>query len=173
MRKIKLIGCKLIFLLLIAKVGMAQEEDYVAPKGLNNWYIEAGGAAQFYSFNYEKYLFRTYNDKYTWTARVGAGYTPFNFDILNTVYIERNTFMFPFSSSLLIGSGREKLEVGGGFTMFSQGFYTNNLIPHAVIGLRVMESNNICFRLNYAPFYSDGSVTHWVGVSLGKNFSFK
>ncbi|OYU95735.1 MAG: hypothetical protein CFE21_11390 [Bacteroidetes bacterium B1(2017)] len=163
----------LFFCQVLATVCKAQEENYVAPTGLNNWYVEAGGPALFYSINYEKYLYRTYSESYTWSARVGAGYTPFNFDILNTVYVPKNTFMFPFSTSLLIGSGREKLEVGGGFTMFSQGFSENQIVPHAVFGLRVMEANRICFRLNYAPFYQDGSVTHWVGISLGKNFSFK
>jgi hypothetical protein len=151
----------------------AQAPDYTAPQGLNNWYFEAGGPAIFYSLNYEKYLYRTYDEQYTWTAHVGLGYNPINFDILNTVYLPSGTVMAPFSATILKGAGKEKLEIGGGFTLFTQDFNDNQIVPHAVIGLRVMESNNICFRMNYVPFLKDNSITHWVGISLGKNFSFK
>lgn len=160
-------------MLLLSNRIMAQDENYQAPQGLNNWYVEVGGPGIFYSFNYEKYLYRTYSENYTWTARVGAGYTPFNFDILNTEYLAANTFVFPFSSTLLKGAGKEKLEIGGGFTLLSEGFNKSETVPHAIIGLRVMESNRVCFRLNYVPYWRNGSVMHWVGISLGKNFSFK
>jgi hypothetical protein len=169
----KLRTCKLIFLLLLSNYAFSQEPDYKAPTGLNNWYVELGGAAQFYSLNYEKYLYKTYDEKYTWTARVGAGYNPVNFNILNTVFLPKNTFMFPFSTSILKGEGKEKLELGCGFTLFTKDFGTNEIVPHAIIGLRVIESNNVCFKMSYVPFYQNGSVTHWIGVSLGKNFSFK
>jgi len=164
--------CKLLFLFAICNVAQAQEPNYNAPSGLNNWFVELGGPAQFYSLNYEKFLYRTYNERYTWTAHVGFGYSPFNFDILNTVFIPRNTFMAPFSTTILQGAGKEKLEFGGGFTLFTKDFANNEIVPHAIIGLRVMESNKVCFRLNYVPFLQAGSITHWVGISLGRNFSF-
>lgn len=151
----------------------AQAPDYSPPTGLNNWYVEAGGPAIFYSLNYEKYLYRTYDERYTWTAHVGLGYNPINFDILNTVYLPAGTIMAPFSTTILKGAGKEKLEIGGGFTLFTEDFNDNQIVPHAVIGLRVMESNNICFRMNYVPFLKDNTITHWIGISLGKNFSFK
>lgn len=173
MQKAKIILCKLLFLLLLSNRIMAQDENYSPPQGLNNWYVEIGGPAIFYSVNYEKYLFRTYSEKLTWTARVGAGYTPFNFDILNTEYLAKNTFVFPFSTTFLKGDGKEKLEFGGGFSLLSEGFATNEIIPHAIVGLRVMESNDVCFRLNYVPYWRGGNVMHWVGISIGKNFSFK
>jgi hypothetical protein len=173
MRIVKIFFCKLLILVLISNSCVAQQENYVPPQGLNNWFIEAGGPALFYSVNYEKYLYRSYSEQTTWTARVGMGFTPFNFDILNTVFVEKNTFMVPFSSSLLLGKGHEKLEVGAGFSMLTKDFSQREIIPHANIGLRVMESNKICFRLSYVPFYRNNSITHWIGVSLGKNFSFK
>jgi hypothetical protein len=151
----------------------AQAPNYTPPTGLNNWYFEAGGPAIFYSLNYEKYLYRTYDEQYTWTAHVGLGYNPINFDILNTVYLPAGTFMAPFSTTILKGAGKEKLEIGAGFSLFTQDFNDNQIVPHAVIGLRVMESNNICFRMNYVPFLKDNTITHWIGISLGKNFSFK
>lgn len=169
---IKLLVACLLYFLPQPKLA-AQAPDYAAPQGLNNWYFEAGGPAIFYSLNYEKYLFRTYDEQYTWTAHVGLGYNPINFDILNTVYLPAGTVMAPFSTTILKGAGKEKLEIGAGFTLFTQDFNDNQIVPHAVIGLRVMESNNICFRMNYVPFLKDNSITHWVGISLGKNFSFK
>jgi hypothetical protein len=164
--------CKLVILLAFCNSAMAQEAEYRAPQGTNNWYVELGGPAIFYSLNYEKYLYRTFDEQYTWAAHVGLGYNPINFDILNAVYLERNLWMAPFSTSILKGAGKEKLEIGGGFTLLTRDFGNNEVIPHALIGLRVMESNRVCFRLNYMPFWQNGTVTHWLGISLGKNFSF-
>lgn len=169
---IKLLLACLLYFLPQHKLA-AQAPDYAAPQGLNNWYVEAGGPAIFYSLNYEKYLYRTYDEQYTWTAHVGLGYNPINFDILNTVYLPAGTIMAPFSTTILKGAGKEKFEIGGGFTLFTEDFNDNQIVPHAVIGLRVMESNNICFRMNYVPFLKDNTITHWIGISLGKNFSFK
>ena len=165
--------CKLIILLAFCNTVQAQETDYRAPQGTNNWFIELGGPALFYSLNYEKYLYRSYDEQYTWAAHVGLGYNPINCDILNTVYLERNLLMAPFSTSLLKGSGKEKLEIGAGFTLFSKEVNRNEVLPHALIGFRVMESNRVCFRVNYMPFWQNGAVTHWLGISLGQNFSFK
>lgn len=161
-----------MFFVLISGSAFGQE-NYVAPSGLNNWYVELGGPAMTYSLNYEKYLYKTYSENYTWTARVGASYMPFSADLINAIYIERNTFVFPFSTTILKGSNKEKLEFGGGFSLLSEGFNNSEIIPHMIIGLRVMETNNICFRMNYVPMWRDGAVIHWIGISLGKNFSFK
>lgn len=168
--KLKKYVCKLLLLLAICNTAFAQEEEYKAPQGTNNWFVELGGPAFFYSINYEKYLYRSYDEQYTWAAHVGLGYNPINFNILNAVYLERNMFMAPFSTSILKGAGKEKLEIGGGFTLLTRDFGTNEVVPHALIGLRVMESNGVCFRLNYMPFMQEGSVSHWLGISLGQNF---
>lgn len=165
--------CKVLVLLCCVNPLWAQEEDYREPQGLNNWYIEAGGPAVLWSANYEKYLYRTYSNKYTWCAHVGAGFNPFNFNILNAAYLDKNTFLFPFSTSLLKGDGKEKLEIGTGFTLVTQNFTKNELYPHAVIGFRVMEQNGVCFRVNYVPLWRPDGFVHWLGISLGKNFSFK
>ncbi len=174
MRVSRILFCKLVFLLFFCNQTLAQDEEaYVAPQGLNNWYVELGGSALFYSLNYEKYLYRTYSDKYTYTARIGGAYTPFNNDILARVYIEKGTFMVPFSMSVLKGTNKEKLEIGAGFTLETKDFSKRQILPHAIIGLRVMETNRVCFRLSYAPIYRDNGVIHWIGIAIGKNFSFK
>jgi hypothetical protein len=174
MRVTKILFCKLVILLFFCNQTLAQDEQaYIAPQGLNNYYAEIGGSALFYSLNYEKYLYRTFSDMYTYTARIGVGYTPFDNDILATVYIEKGTFMIPFSFCVLKGTGKEKLEIGAGFTMESKDFSNREILPHAIIGLRVMETNKVCFRLCYSPIYRQNGLIHWVGISIGRNFSFK
>lgn len=155
----------------------AQDDNYVAPQGLNNWYVELGGSALFYSVNYEKYLYRNQKENFTWLARVGIGFNPIDFPeshkLLNKVQLLGNSFMVPFTTTILKGAGKEKLEFGGGFTMVTKDFIDRELVPNLVIGLRVMETNRVCFRLSYIPLYKNNEVIHWVGVSIGRNFSFK
>src|SRR4051794_33296343 len=86
----------------------AQEPTYKEPTGLNNWYIELGGSGLFYSGNYEKILIKT--QRWGWVGRVGLGYNPTDFDLLNKVYLDKGTVMAPFDSSVLFGPNKEKLE---------------------------------------------------------------
>ncbi|MDP1727015.1 MAG: hypothetical protein Q8M15_09550 [Bacteroidota bacterium] len=164
---------KLIFFFLFSLSASAQNENYDPPQGLNNWYVELGGSALFYSINYEKYLYRNRYENLTWVARVGTGFNPIDYKFLNKVFLDRNSFMFPFTSSVLIGSGKEKLELGTGFTMLTKNFKDRELVPNLILGLRVMESNSVCFRLSYIPLLRNETLIHWVGVSIGKNFNFK
>lgn len=169
---------KLLFLLALTLDLHAQQDNYTPPQGLNNWYVELGGSALFYSINYEKYLFRNNRENLTWLGRVGAAYNPIDYSLLNTVFLDRNSFMFPFTSTVLWGAGKEKLEFGGGFTMITKNFRDNEIVPNAVLGLRVMESNKVCFRLTYILLYRETNIPgsklmNWIGVSIGKNFSFK
>jgi len=149
------------------------QEGYVPPAGLNNWYIEIAGSGLFYSINYEKYLYRNRSENLTWVGRIGAAYNPIEYNLLNALYLERNTFMFPFTSTILLGSGKEKLEAGGGFTMLTKNFFNNEVVPNLNIGLRVMESNGVCFKITYVPLFRQNNLVHWIGVSFGKNFNFK
>ena len=155
----------------------AQDEKYIAPNGLNNWYVELGGSALFYSFNYEKYLYKNASDDIAWVGRVGAGFNPIDFPdfhkLLNKVVLSNNSFMFPFTSSVIIGGGENRLELGAGFTMITKDFSKLETIPNIVLGLRVMETNRVCFRVSYIPLIQNGEVIHWLGVSLGKNYSGK
>ena len=150
----------------------AQEEPekYKAPQGLTNIYLELGGAGLFYSLNYEKYLVRSRSGKLAWTGRVGAGFNPIDYRLLNKVYLEQNSFMFPFSTSMLYGRAKEQLELGGGFTMLTRNFTRNEVFMILAAGVRVMESNKVCFRFTYTPHIRMGAWIDWFGVSLGRNF---
>ncbi|MCU0442101.1 MAG: hypothetical protein MUE96_06860 [Bacteroidia bacterium] len=145
------------------------EEAYKEPLGLNNWYIELGGAGLFYSLNYEKILIRT--EKWGWVGRVGLGYNPVDYTLLNKVTLEGNTIMAPFHTSVLYGPNKEKLEVGGGFTLLAQNINQREVVPTFVFGFRVLETNKVCFRATYTPYIQNGQWENWFGVSLGRNFS--
>jgi hypothetical protein len=162
----------LIALLLFVTILRAQDEKpYVEPNGLNNWYVELGGAAMFYSLNYEKVL--TKAERTAWVGRVGIGYNPLDYTFLNKVYLDRNTAMAPFTSSFLFGRGKEKFEVGAGFTMLAKDINNREVVPTGILGFRVIETNKVCFRISYTPFIRDGKYVDWWGVSLGRNFNFK
>lgn len=163
-----------LVLLLFTKQGLlAQDERYDAPPGLNNAFIEMGGQAVKFSLNYEKYLIRNRRENITITGRVGVGYNHNARFILNKIWLEDQTFLFPFTAQALIGQNKEKLEVGAGFTLVTGPNVTEEVAPSAVLGLRVMETNGICFRITYTPMYYRSNFEQWLGVSLGYNFSFK
>jgi len=147
------------------------EKPYVEPDGLNNWYIELGGASMFYSLNYEKVLYK--GERTGVVGRVGIGYNPFDYTFLNKVYLDRNTTMAPFTGSFLYGRGKEKFEFGAGFTLLAKNITDREIVPTAILGFRVIEMNKVCFRISYTPFIRDGNYVSWFGVSLGRNFSFK
>jgi hypothetical protein len=154
----------LLFILLNSNLAFAQDER--SATGTNNWFVELGGSGLFYSLNYEKYLFKNRQENLTLTARVGAAFNPIDYTFLNTLYLEKNTFMVPFTSSLLIGEQKDKL----GFTMLTKDFREQEIVPTLVLGLRVIESNRICFRISYVPVFRKEEYLHWLGVSLGMNF---
>jgi hypothetical protein len=147
----------------------AQEKPYREPTGLNNWYIEIGGNSLFYSGNYEKVLVKT--ERWGWVGRVGLGYNPNDYTLLNKIDLKGGTFLAPFHSSVLYGPNKEKIELGIGFTMVGESVTNRDIVPTAVLGFRVVETNKVCFRFNYAPFIRNGVYTDWFGVSIGRNFS--
>src|SRR5437868_1038138 len=118
--------CICLLLLLSAQSKAQVEKPYKDPGGLNNWFVEVGGAAFFYSLNYEKILARS--EKVGWQARVGLGYFPINYTLLNKVYLDKETLMTPFTTSISYGGGKEKLELGGGFTMFSKDLTNREIV---------------------------------------------
>ncbi len=144
-------------------------QDKAIQQGTHNFYIELGGSGIFYSLNYEKYLFKNKTENLTWTARIGAAYNPIDYKFMNSIFLDKQTFMLPFTSSLLIGSGKDKLEIGAGFTMLTKNFKEQEIVPEMLFGLRVIDINRVCLRLNYIPLFRSGETIHWVGVSLGKN----
>jgi hypothetical protein len=159
--------------MLLFTVSLKAQDDkpYVEPNGLNNWYVELGGAAMFYSLNYEKVLYK--GEKTGIVGRVGVGYNPIDYKFLNKVFLDKNSMMAPFTGSFLYGGGKEKLEIGAGFTLLAKNINDREVVPTAVLGFRVVETNKVCFRVSYTPFIRDGSYVSWFGVSLGRNFNFK
>jgi hypothetical protein len=148
-----------------------EERPYIEPIGMNNWYVELGGAALFYSLNYEKVLYKSDGGFGTYGS-VGIGYNPFNYRLLNKVYLDRQTMMAPFRFTMAFGK-KEKIEAGGGFTLFAKSVNEREYIYTFLLGLRVVEVNKVYFRIAYTPYVRNGEMINWFGVSIGRNFSLK
>lgn len=159
----------LFTLFLLPHLAHAQpDRPYKEPDGLNNWFVELGGAGLFYSINYEKVLYRS--DAWGAVGRIGLGYNPADYTLLNKIYLDKNTFMSPFTASFTFGRRKEKLETGGGFTLLSHGLLKREIAYTVIIGFRVVETNKIYFRIAYTPIFLANTYTDWYGVSLGRNF---
>ncbi|TAE88800.1 MAG: hypothetical protein EAY81_02725 [Bacteroidetes bacterium] len=163
----------LLCLMLFSHITLAQEKAYREPTGTNNWYVELGGAALLYSLNYEKILYKSTNLGFV--GRVGVAYGFSDGWFLNTVKLDNGAVYAPFTTSLLLGNRerKEKLELGFGFTLINTGITSREIIPTAVLGFRVIETNKVCFRISYTPFIRNNDYQGWFGVSIGRNFSVK
>lgn len=152
---------------------LAQEKPYREPDGLNNWYVELGGAAFLYSLNYEKILYKS--TSLGWVGRVGVAYSFSDGRLLNKIDMDKGAVLAPFTTSFLLGNRerKEKIELGIGFTLINKSVNEREIVPTAVIGFRVIETNKVCFRMSYTPFIRDGKYESWFGVSIGRNFSMK
>lgn len=152
---------------------LAQEKPYREPTGLNNWYVELGGAAFLYSLNYEKILYRS--TKLGWVGRVGVAYSFTDGWLLNKIEMDKGAVLAPFTTSVLLGSRerKEKIELGVGFTLVNKSATEREVVPTAAIGFRVIETNKVCFRMTYTPIIRGGKYENWFGVSIGRNFSVK
>lgn len=172
MLRLKFIIC--IFFLFQCSFIMAQYDDevetYIEPKGNNCWFIELGGSALFWSFNYEKYLYRNYNKSFTWTGRVGIGYSPINYRLLNSVYLDNGSITMPFNTSMVYGKGKEKLELGLGYTLATKNLVEREIFPTLLAGFRVVDNNGTLLKILYTPHYRNEKYVNWFGVSLGRNF---
>lgn len=166
----KVIICLTLFTLVCGYTTKAQERPYREPDGKNYWYVEIGGAAFLYSINYEKLLFR--NSNIGLTGRVGLSYGFTDRTFLNKIKNVPNQVLAPFTSSVLIGGKerKEKLEVGGGFTLIATSPTSREIVPTAILGFRVVEVNGVCLRVSYTPFIRNREFINWFGVSLGQNF---
>lgn len=152
---------------------LAQDEFEKPEIRSNNLYVELGGTALFYSVNYEKFLFRTKQEELIWSARIGLGFNPIEYRLLNALSLEKNTFMVPFSSSILLGPGKDKLELGAGFSMLTRDLSNREVAPSLIAGIRVIDVNGVTFRVNYIPVFRNEQFLHWIGVSLGLNYGKK
>ena len=132
----------------------------------NTIYLEGGGAAILYSFNYE----RNITDKIT--ARIGFSSLPFtSVDTDETV-----TFtLIPIMANYLIGGGNHKLAISGGVLQISasaeaeEGEYDVDLgmIPTYGVGYRYQRSAGGFFfnaSLGLAP------ISGWPGFAFGWTF---
>jgi hypothetical protein len=166
----------IIFILLYWGVNnlQAQYDDevipYVEPTGTSNWFLELGGAALLWSANYEKYLYRNYNRSVTWTGRIGFGYCPIEYRLLNSVYLDKNSVAMPFTTSIVLGKGKEKLEFGAGYTLATKNFIEREVFPTIIAGFRVIDNNKVLLKIAYTPHFRDEKLVNWMGVSLGRNF---
>lgn len=164
----------LVSLLVLQILDVKAQDEFDRPDlRSNNWYVELGGTALFYSVNYEKFLFRTKQEQLIWSARIGFGYNPIEYRFMNALSLDKNTFMVPFSSSILIGPGKDKLELGAGFSMLTKDLSDREIAPSLIAGIRVIEVNRVTFRVNYIPVFRNEQFLHWIGVSLGLNYGKK
>jgi hypothetical protein len=170
MKRTPIIFYKIAFLLLLGVNFQLKAQNESIKQGTHNFYLELGGSGIFYSINYEKYLFKNKSENLTWTARIGGAFNPIDYKFMNSFFLDKQTFMLPFTSSLLIGASKDKLEVGAGFTMLTKNFNDQEIVPELIFGLRVIDVNRVCLRLNYIPLFRSDETIHWIGVSLGKNF---
>jgi len=170
MKYTRLFLYKILFLFFLGANSSVKAQEEPIAQGTHNFYVELGGSGIFYSLNYEKYLFKNKQENLTWTARIGAAYNPIDYKLLNSAFLDKQTFMLPFTSSLLIGPSKDKLEIGTGFTMLTKNFSEQEIVPQLILGLRVIDVNRVCLRLNYIPLFRGAETIHWIGVSLGKNF---
>lgn len=166
----------IIFMLLLGvyNAKAQYDTDVVEPtieaNGTNNWYIELGGAALLWSANYEKYLFQNYNKSVTWTGRIGFGFSPIENKLLNSVEIQKNAVTMPFTTSLIFGKRKEKLEIGAGYSLSTTNFTEREVFPTALLGFRVIDNNKVLLRVAYTPVFRNEDFINWFGVSLGRNF---
>ena len=85
-------------------------------------------------------------------------------------YLEKNSVAMPFTTSLVLGKRKEKLEIGAGYTLATKNFLEREVFPTAALGFRVIDNNGTLLRIVYTPHYRDDKVINWFGVSLGRNF---
>ncbi|MBT3796736.1 MAG: hypothetical protein HOF97_04370 [Candidatus Marinimicrobia bacterium] len=129
----------------------------------NTIYLEGGGAAILYSFNYE----RNITDKIT--ARIGFSSLPFTSEDTG----EAVTFtLIPIMANYLIGGGNHKLAISGGVLQISasadaeDGEYDVDLgmIPTYGVGYRYHRSTGGFFfnaSVGFAPVVMPGVAFGW------------
>lgn len=161
----------------------------------NAVFVEGGGNAYYYSFNYARFV--------RWTSvaksfRAGLGYFPGG-----KYTYEEKAFFVPVEGSLLFGKHRHFLEVGAGFTFFSRMIYHHQSPGGSAMGLSGYFQRGSGFNLNarigycflparsdklmlkvaFTPVYfakayyymsehpyANPTVVPWAGVSLGWAF---
>jgi hypothetical protein len=135
----------IFFIFCVTLISKAQITDevvpYVEPKGKSNLYLELGGSALLWSANYELKLFQNYSRSIQVMGRIGLGYSPSKYRLLNAIDLTENTLLMPFTTSLVLGKRKEKLEIGGGYTLAAQGVAERVAFLTGVLVLMVIVNN--------------------------------
>ena len=145
----------------------------------NSIYFEIFGNSLLYSFNYERNIFE--KDRFSLSARVGAGYADISFAAPERDYV------FPCTiSALFRGYKRLYFEVGPGLTFKRDGkaedeyphkdwIYESNSYFTTNLGLRYQGKKGFLFRIGYTPFLDlkeDFVHGWWNGFGISLGFSF-
>lgn len=168
----------LVFLFLILLAFHCHElyaqDQMMRPSKKNQFYLELGGNAIIYSFNYERMI----TDNFS--LRGGIGISP-------TLGLVEGTFIFiPITGSFLLGSNTSKLEIGLGVTYFSgkeTEFFSyevdsetkSKLFITGILGYRYVSSGGFIFRVAFTPLYNpdkteDSKFLPWGALSFGYAF---
>jgi len=139
----------------------------------NSIYLELLGNGGFYSVNYD----RQFSDDFG--ARIGFMYVE---DFL--FFTDVKILLIPITLNYLIGSGNNKLELGGGpligfesgrdsFLGLSEGEKSSGsrIGATATIGYRYQKSDGgFLFRIGFTPLFTSEGILPWAGISLGFSF---
>jgi hypothetical protein len=144
-------------------------------------YLEAGGASVIGSINYE---FRLDKQSYTgWGLRFGGGVVPAFHKYYNGAgyyFVQQGTkvvglagvnYLFPAKNPAAI------LEMGANllytpensiYMTWTDNVVRKRLIPSAFFGIRRQPlKKGFLLKMGFSPFYMDGAVNAWLGVSAG------
>lgn len=149
--------------------GYAQDQR-IYPSKKNHFYIELGGNAIIYSFNYERLVSENFS------IRGGIGITPVFFFINETI------LAIPLTASYIVGSGPNKFEIGLGTVFVSyQGTEIFDLpendksafVLTGILGYRYFKPRGgftfrICFTPSFNP--STNGLLPYGGISFGYGF---
>jgi len=124
----------------------------------NSVYLEAGGNAYVYSFNYDRSI--SISSKVKLATRIGFG-----------TFLKDEPYIIPLEVTALIGKQKDFFEFGTGYTFADDGFLTFR------VGYR-MEKNRNLFRAGllyfpHFPSYDTIEGVPWAGLSYGYRFNFK
>ena len=155
-----------ICFLVLSSITVAQTHD--SRNKQNQLYLELGGNAVLYSFNYERIL----PDNFT--LRAGISYLP------GLIIVEGTFFLIPVSGSYLIGSESSKLEIGLGATLFTgtdveifgyDGTAETLIFLTGIVGYRYISQGGFVFRVAFTPYYHSDADPEFI-PSAGLSFGF-
>ena len=136
----------------------------------NSIYLEALGNGGLYSVNYDRMFSEDIG------ARIGFMYFAADWFAF---FSDVELFLFPITLNYLVGSGKHKLEIGGGPVIISgsTGIFGSEqhsgsgVVGTATIGYRYQKSNGgFMWRIGFTPLFGNGEFDPWGGISLGFSF---